>query len=138
MQIQPYMMFEGRCEEAIAFYQKALGARLDMLMRYKESPEPPPPDKVPPGSDDKVMHASLTIGDTVVMASDGFCSGRTQFQGFALSASVPDVASAERAFAALSAGGQVTMPLMQTFWSPRFGMLVDRFGVAWMVNVVQP
>jgi len=135
MQLQPYLFFNGRCEEAIEFYRKALGAKVEMLMRNKESPEPPPPGMLPPGFENKVMHASLRIGDTIVMASDGRCSGQPSFQGFSLSIAVTDAASADRMFAALSEGGSVQMPLTKTFWSPRFGMLTDRFGVAWMVGV---
>jgi PhnB protein len=135
MQIQPYLFFNGRCEEAVEFYCRALGAKVEMLMRYKDSPEPPPPGMVAPGSENKVMHATLHIGDTTVMASDGDCSGRPGFQGFSLSIAVADHAEADRAFNALAEGGQVQMPLTETFWSPRFGMVADRFGVAWMVNV---
>lgn len=135
MQIQPYLFFGGRCEEALAFYKDALGAEVAMLMRYKESPEPPPPDMVAPGSDEKVMHATLQVGDTLVMASDGSCDGRTNFDGFSLSISVDDPADAKRMFEALADGGQVQMPLGETFWSPCFGMVADRFGLGWMVNV---
>jgi len=135
MHVEPYLFFEGRCEEAVEFYRKALGAEVIMLMRYKDSPEPPPPGKLPPGSENKVMHASVRIGDTTVMASDGFAQGRPMFQGFSLSITVPDEARAEQVFAALAEKGQVQMPLAKTFWSPRFGMATDRFGVGWMVNV---
>jgi len=135
MHVEPYLFFEGRCEEAVEFYRKALGAEVIMLMRYKDSPEPPPPGKLPPGSENKVMHASVRIGDTTVMASDGFAQGRPMFQGFSLSITVPDEARAEQVFAALAERGQVQMPLAKTFWSPRFGMATDRFGVGWMVNV---
>jgi PhnB protein len=138
MHIQPYLFFDGRCEEAVDFYRGALGAEVEMLMRYKESPDPPPPGMVPPGSEDKVMHASLRIGDTVVMASDGCNAGQPRFDGFSLSLSVADEAEADRAFAALGDGGQVQMPLGRTFFSPRFGMLTDRFGVGWMVIVPAP
>jgi PhnB protein len=135
MQIQPYLFFNGRCEEALAFYGEKLGAKVEMLMRFKESPEPPQPGMVPPGSEDKVMHASFRIGDTTMMASDGGCSGQTNFQGFSLSLIVPDDAEAERTFAALADGGKVQMPLTRTFFSSRFGMVADRFGVGWMVLV---
>ena len=135
MSIQAYLFFEGRCEEAIAFYKKALGAEVTTLMRYKESPEPPPPGCVPPGSGEKVMHANLRIGDATVMASDGMCSGRPSFQGFSLSISAADAAEAERLFTALADGGNVSMPLGKTFFSPCFGMVTDRFGVSWMVIV---
>ena len=106
-----------------------------MLMRYKDCPDPPPPGMVPPGSANKVMHTSFRIGDTTVMASDGHAQGRPSFQGFSLSISVPDEAQAEKMFTALADGGHVQMPLAQTFWSPRFGMATDRFGVGWMINV---
>jgi PhnB protein len=136
MQIQPYLFFDGRCEEAVEFYRRALGAEVLMLMRFGESPDPPPPGKLPPGSEKKVMHAELRIGESTVMASDGGCANHASFQGFSLSLSPPDAATAERLFAALADGGQVQMPLGKTFWSPCFGMVVDRFGVGWMVNVV--
>lgn len=135
MQVQPYLFFDGCCEEAVEFYKKALGAQVTMLMRYKDSPDPPPPGMVAPGSENKVMHANLRIGDTTVMASDGGCLGQTSFQGFSLSLTVPNDAEAERLFASLADGGQVQMPLSKTFFSPRFGMVADRFGVGWMVNV---
>lgn len=132
MQVQPYLFFDGRCDEAIAFYQSALGAETTMLMRFKDAPSP---EAMPPGSADKVMHAALRIGDVTVLASDGRCQGQPNFQGFALSLNAADAAEAERLFAALSDGGAVQMPLAETFFSPRFGMVADRFGVAWMVYV---
>lgn len=133
MQIQPYLFFDGRCEEAIDFYRKTLGAKVEMLMRYKESPEPQQPGMVPPGSGDKVMHSTLRIGDTTVMASDGHCQGQPSFQGFSLSLSAANAAEAQKLYAALADGGQVQMPLGKTFYSPCFGMLRDRFGVSWMI-----
>ena len=134
--LQSYLFFDGRCEEAIEFYKKALGAEVEMMMRFKDSPEPPQPGTCgAPGSENKIMHASLKIGDTSVMASDGQCNGKPSFQGFSLSLTVPDEAEAERLFKALSDGGQVQMPLTKTFFSPRFGMVADRFGVSWMVLV---
>lgn len=135
MLVQPYLHFDGRCEEAINFYCRALDAQLEMLMRYKESPEPPPPGTVPPGMEEKVIHASFRIGDSVIMASDDCTGTQTAFQGFQLSLTVADVAEAERRFAALADGGRVKMPLAKTFYSPSFGMLADRFGVSWMVIV---
>jgi PhnB protein len=135
MLVQPYLSFNGRCEEAIEFYRKAVGAEPVMMMRFKESPEAPPPGMVPPGSENKIMHASLRIGDSTVMATDGGCQGDASFQGFSLSLTVPSEAEADRVFAALAEGGQVRMPLTKTFFSPRFGMLADRFGVGWMVIV---
>ncbi len=136
MQLEPYLFFEGRCEEAIEFYRRALGAEVAAMIRYGESPEPPPPGMLPPGSENKVMHALLRIGEVSLMASDGGCTGKTGFGGFSLTLSVPDAATAEKLFTALADGGKVTMPLEPTFWSPKFGMLTDRFGVGWMVNVV--
>ena len=133
MQIQPYLFFDGRCEEAIDFYRKALGAKVEMLMRYKESPEPQQPGMVPPNSGDKVMHSALRIGDTTVMASDGHCQGNPSFQGFSLSLSAANETEAKKLHAALADGGQVLMPLSKTFFSPCFGMLKDRFGVSWMI-----
>lgn len=133
--LQPYLHFGGRCDDAIAFYQTALGAKLEMLMRFNESPDPPPPGMVPPGWERKVMHSSLRIGDGVIMASDG-CDATVRFEGFTLSLTVATEAEADRYFAALADGGRVTMPIGRTFWSPRFGMVVDRFGVGWMVNTV--
>ncbi len=134
--VQPYLFFGGRCEEAITFYRTTLGAQVEMLMRFKESPEPPPPGMMPPDWGEKVMHATLSIGGAKIMASDG-CGGSeaTGFAGFSLSLSLPDEAAAQRAFTALAEGGKVEMPLGKTFWSPCFGMLTDRFGVGWMVNV---
>jgi PhnB protein len=134
MAIEPYLFFNGRCEEAVEFYKEALGAEVLMLMRYKESPEPPPPGMVPAGWDNKIMHTCLRVGNANVMASDG-CSERPNFQGFSLSLTVANEAEAQRAFAALADGGQERMPLTKTFWSPCFGMLADRFGVGWMVSV---
>ena len=135
MLVQPYLFFDGRCEEAIEFYKRTLGAEVTMLMRFKESPEPQPPGMIPPGAENKVMHASFRIGETTVMASDGRCLGKPSFQGFSLSLSVPNDAEAERLFAKLGEGGQVQMPLAKTFFSSRFGMVADRFGVSWMVIV---
>ena len=130
-----YLFFDGRCEAAVEFYKKALGAEVLMFMRFKECPEPHPPGMVPPGAENNVMHVSLRIGDTTLMASDGCNTGGPNFQGFSLSLAVANEAEAERKFAALGEGGQVQMPLARTFWSPRFGMVKDRFGVAWMVTV---
>src|SRR5262249_39662497 len=137
MQVHPYLFFDGRCEEALDFYRKALGAEVAMLMRFKDSPEPHQPGMIPPGSENKVMHTSFRIGDTTVMASDGRCQGRPSFQGFSLSVTARNEADAERMFAALGEGGQVQMPMTKTFFSPRFGMVADRFGVSWMVIVQQ-
>jgi len=134
MQIQSYLAFGGRTDEAIAFYKKALGAEVNMLMRFKDHPEPKPP-QMKPEFDDKVMHAQFTIGDTVIMASDGMCEGSSNFQGFSLALSVADKAEAEKRFGALADGGKIGMPLTETFFSPAFGMVADKFGVNWMVMV---
>jgi PhnB protein len=130
MLITPYVHFNGRCDEAIEFYGKALGAKVQFLMRFKECPQP-----VTPGTEEKVMHANLQIGGSTVLMSDGRCDGTTDFKGFALSLTVDSVQEAETFFAALSDGGQVQMPLTATFFSPSFGMVADRFGVCWMVYV---
>src|SRR5262245_53521342 len=134
-QIEPYLFFDGRCEEALQFYQKALGAEVSMLMRYKESPDPA---HVPPWNGEKVMHANLRIGETSVMASDGECKGKPSFQGFALSLALDSETEADKRFNALAEGGQVQMPLGKTFFATRFGMVTDRFGVMWMVIVPSP
>jgi PhnB protein len=136
--LQPYLFFNGRCEEAIEFYKRALGAEVQMLMRFKDSPDPQQSGGCPPGSENKVMHATVRIGNNDIMASDGRCEGKASFEGFSLSLTVSDVADADRLFAALSDGGKVTMPLTKTFFSPKFGMVADRFGVMWMVHVFQP
>jgi PhnB protein len=138
MQTQIYLFFDGCCEEAVKFYQRAVGAQLEMLMRFNEAPDPPPADCLAPGFENKVMHTSFRIGDTQVMASDGSGTEVAGFTGFSLSLAVDSVEQADRYFDALSEGGSVVMPLGQTFWSPRFGMLKDRFGVSWMVNMVAP
>lgn len=135
MPIQPYLNFDGRCEEALEFYSGALGAEVTMLMRMKDSPEAAPPGTVPPGAGDKVMHASFRIGDTTVLASDCHCGGKPNFQGFSLSLTLPNAAEAEKRFAALAEGGRVQMPLGKTFFASRFGVVADRFGVPWMIYV---
>lgn len=133
MMVHGYLFFDGRCAEALDFYRRALGAEVTMLMRNNESPEPPPPGMLPPGSDDKVMHAQFKVGTTELMASDGRCGGKPQFDGFSLALSVPDDATARKRFDALAEGGNVEMPLGPTFWASSFGMVKDRFGVGWMV-----
>lgn len=132
--LQPYLFFGGRCEEAIEFYRKAIGAEVETLMRHRDSPDPHPEGLLQPGFENKVMHATLRIGGAVLMASDG-CDDHSRFDGFRLSLSLPSETDAQRAFAGLSDGGQVMMPLTKTFWSPCFGMVTDRFGVGWMVTV---
>ena len=135
MQVQPYLFFDGRCEEAVEFYRKAIGAEVTTLMRCKDSPEPHQPGMLPPGAENKVMHMSFRVGNTTILASDGRCQGQPSFQGISLSLTVQDDASAKRLFAALGDGGQVQMPLAKTFFSSIFGMVADRFGVSWMVYV---
>ena len=133
--IQPYLNFNGRAEEAIEFYKQAIGIKVEMLMHFKDAPDK---SMMAPGSEGKVMHASFTLGNTTVMVSDGHCDSSKGFEGFNLSLNVPDAAAAEKAFAALSKGGKVEMPLAKTFFSPAFGMLKDKFGLMWMVHVPAP
>ena len=137
MQVQPYLFLDGRCEEALEFYKKTLGAKVEMMMRFKESPDPVPAGMIPPGSENKIMHSAFKIGDTTVMASDGRAQGKPKFEGFSLSITAKNDAEAENLFAALGDGGQVQMPMAKTFFSSRFGMVADRFGVGWMVIVAQ-
>ena len=132
--VETYLFFNGRCEEAIEFYRRTLGAEEIVMSRFKDSPDP---TMCPPGGGDKIMHASFRIGETMLMASDGRCTDKLDFQGFALSIASPSEAEADRLFAALSSGGQVQMPLTRTFFARRFGMVADRFGVSWMV-IVRP
>lgn len=134
--IQPYLFFGGRCEEALEFYKSAIGAEVQMLLHYSDSPDPMPPDTLPPGYESKVMHASFKVGSSVILASDG-CGGEESkgFRAFSLSLALPTEAETERAFNALAEGGAVNMPLGKTFWSSRFGMLQDKFGMGWMVTV---
>ncbi len=132
LSVQPYLFFGGRCDEALEFYRNALGAEIVMLSRFKDAPDQ---GMAQPGMEEKVMHASFRIGETILMASDGSCDGSQKFDGFSLSITVPDDAAADRAFNALAEGGKVEMPLTTTFWAPKFGMLEDRFGVGWMISV---
>lgn len=144
MLVQPYLSLEGRAEEAIQFYVRALGAKVEMMMRFSEAPPMPEPagcampEGAAPPAGDKIMHASLRIGDSVVMLSDGMCQGPAEFKGIALSLTVADQAEADRVFAALAEGGTVQMPLAPAFFSPAFGMVADRFGIGWMVVVAPP
>lgn len=135
MQLQPYVHFNGRCEEAIEFYKKAVGAQVNMLMRFKEMPASCGPSAITPGTENKVMHANLRIGDSVVLVSDGQCTGTTKFDGFSLTLTVSSDAEAEKMFNGLAEGGKVCMPLQKTFFASKFGMVNDRFGVPWMVIV---
>ena len=129
----PYLFFNGRTEEALEFYRKALDAKVQMVMKFKDSPEAPPPGME--ADPNHVMHACIVVGGGAVMASDGCTGGKPEFKGFSLSVNAKDAADADRIFAALGKGGQVQMPLGKTFFSPSFGMVADRFGVAWMVYV---
>jgi PhnB protein len=134
--IQPQIFFEGRCEEAIEFYKRALGAEVQMLMRFKDNPEKGKGGcSPPPGSDEKIMHAQVRIGESVIMMADARCSGQPKFEGFSLSVTMPTVDEVVKTFAKLSEGGQVQMPLDKTFFTEMFGMVVDKFGVFWMVLV---
>jgi PhnB protein len=132
MQVQPYLDFNGRCDEALEFYQKAIGAKVGMLMRFKDAPDK---SMITPGNENKVMHAQFQVGDTTVMASDGRSTGSANFHGIMLSISADSAAAADKLFAGLADGGQVHMPLGKTFFSPRFGMVADKFGVGWMIVV---
>ena len=136
MQIQPYLFFEGRAEEALNFYKKAVGAKDGMIMRYKEMPDPQP-GSIPTGGENKIMHMDFKIGDSTIMGSDGRCGGAAKFEGFSLTYNCKDAAEAEKIFTALGEGGQVRMPLTKTFYSPAFVMLADKFGLGWMVIVPQ-
>lgn len=135
MRVEPYLSFEGRCDEALAFYRKAVSAEVTMLMRFKEAPDQ---SMMSPGSGDKVMHAAVKIGNSVVMASDGMNTGKADFHGIALTITADNDADAKRVFGALSEGGQVNMPLTKTFFASSFGMLADKFGVGWMVITPAP
>ena len=133
VKIEPYLNFAGRCEEAVAFYQTAIGAHMEFMMRFKDSPDPLPPGMVPPGHENRVMHVSLRVGDSILMASDG-CDNEHKFSGFSLSLAYMSAEEAQQVFAALGEGGKVEMPLGKTFWAPLFGMVTDKFGVTWMVS----
>lgn len=132
MQIQPYLFFAGRCDEAIAFYRKTLEAQPETVLRMKDSPAPQPPG-MPPGSENKIMHAALRIAGAQVLMSDGMCEGQPKFDGFGLALTAPDVATAQRWFDGLAESGQVRAPLSKTFFAENFGMVADRFGVLWMI-----
>jgi PhnB protein len=135
MSIQAYIFFDGVCEQALEFYKGAVGAEVQTLLRHKDAPVPPAPGMVAAGCENKIMHASFKVGDTLINASDGRCGGHPEFKGFSLSLNTSGPTEAERAFAALAAGGTVDMPLGKTFWSPLFGMLTDKFGIHWMISI---
>ena len=132
MKFNPYIFFGGACEEALDFYRRAVGAEVTSLMRFKEAPDP---SMVAPGNADKIMHGSVRVGGHELFVSDGRCEGTGHFEGFALSLMAESVDEAERLFGALADGGKVQMPLAKTFFSPKFGMVADKFGVGWMVLV---
>jgi PhnB protein len=136
--VEVYLFFNGNCEAALEFYREALGAKVEFTMRYNESPEPAPPGRIPPGFENKIMHCHFRIGETSLMASDGCENGGAKYEGFSLTLGVATEAEAKKAFNALAEGGKVEMPLTKTFWSPLFGMVQDKFGIGWMVNVVSP
>ncbi len=138
MNVQPYLMFEGRCEEAIEFYKKTLDAKVETMMRFRESPSPPPPGSLPPGSEEKILHSALKIGSSQIMATDGHCAGHPDFQGFSLTLETASETEADRLFNGLAQDGKITMPLSKTFFSPRFGMVTDKFGVGWIVMAARP
>jgi PhnB protein len=133
--VQPYLFFNGKCEEAVGFYKQAIGAQVLMQMRFKESPEPPAPGRLPEGYENKIMHCTMQVGASVVMASDGNSAEPANFDGFSLSLTVPTEADAHKAYTALLQGGKVLMPIGKTFWSACFGSVQDKFGVSWMVSV---
>lgn len=132
MNIQPYLFFDGRCEEAIEFYKKAVGAKVEALMRWKDNPDQ---SMTKPDNADKVMHSAFKVGDATLLASDGEGKGKPDFKGFSLTLYAKDEAEADKLFTALGDGGKVTMPMSKTFFSPKFGMLSDKFGLGWMVIV---
>lgn len=132
MQVQPYLCFDGHCKEAIEFYRRVLNIEVTMLMHFKESPDL---SMVAPGTENKIMHMEFRLGDLTICASDGRCQGKEQFSGFSLTLNVKTTDEADRIFAALSEGGEVQMPLCETFYASRFGMVADRFGVPWMIIV---
>jgi PhnB protein len=138
MQVQTYLFFEGRCEEALNFYREALGAEIGPVMRFRDNPDDPEQTMFPPGAADMVMHASMKIGETTVFASDGRCGGSPSFRGMSLTLVLPQVEAAERLYRALAASGHVGMPLRQTFFSPAFGMVTDQFGVGWLIYAANP
>lgn len=133
--VQPYVSFNGNCEEAVEFYRAAIGAEVSMMLRYKECPEPPAPGMLPAGFEEKIMHASLRVGESVLMASDSPCHGESGFAGFSLALNASSEPEASAMFAALADGGEILMPLGKTFWAPCFGMVKDRFGIRWMVSL---
>jgi PhnB protein len=134
-EVNAYLLFNGECEAAFKFYEKCLGGKIETAMTHGDSPMS---EKVPPEWRKKIMHARMTVGNTVLMGSDAPPDRYEEPKGFSLSVGTKDPAEAERMFNELAAGGKVQMPLQQTFWAAKFGMLVDRFGIPWMINCEQP
>lgn len=128
--VQPYIFFDGKCEEALEFYKDAIGAKVDMMMRFKEAPDQ---SQMQPNTGEKVMHAAFHVGTTQVLASDGHCAGKPSFQGFGLALNAKNDAEAEKLFTAVGKGGQVLQPLTKTFFASKCGMVTDKFGIMWMV-----
>ena len=130
MKVQPYVFFDGKCDEALQFYQRALGAKVNALMRFSEAPDQ---SQIKPESKNKVMHSAFQIGETEILASDGYCLGAPAFQGFALTINAANSAEALKLFTGIAEGGKIQMPLEKTFFAASFGIAVDKFGVSWMV-----
>ena len=135
MQLNPYLMFDGQCEAAFRFYEQALGGTIVAIMTFGESPVA---EQTPAELRGQIMHARLIVGDTVLMGSDAPGERYEKMKGFSVALGVDEPAEAERVFNALAAGGTVTMPIQETFWARRFGMLIDRFGTPWMINCEKP
>ena len=132
MHVLPYLFFNGRCEEALAFYSKTIGAKAEGMMRFSQNPDQ---STTTPANKDKVMHAQFKLGDSMIFVSDGMATGKTNFDGFSLAIAADSEADAKQMFGALGEGGAVTVPLSETFFAKSFGMLKDRFGVSWMLIV---
>ncbi len=135
MELSPYLMFDGRCEAAFRFYEQCLGAKVIMMMTYDEAPAGA---DIAPNTSKKVMHARLAVGDRVLMGSDAPADRFRPMQGFSITLSIAEPAEAERVFDALAKNGKINMPMAETFWAKRFGMVVDQFGTPWMVNCEKP
>jgi PhnB protein len=135
MQLNPYLMFKGNCEAAFKFYEKVFGGKIEAMMPHEGSPMA---EHVPPEWRNKIMHARLIVGNEVLMGSDAPPDCSEEMKGFSVSLGIDTPAEAERVFHALAENGTVRMPIQETFWAVRFGMLVDQFGTPWMINCEQP
>ncbi len=135
MRLNPYLNFDGKCAEAFAFYARCLGGQNLAIQTFRESPMA---EHVGPEDQDRVVHARMNVGDTVLMGSDSPSNRSSEAKGFAVSLSVDSAEEAERVFHALAEGGEIHMPIGETFWAVRFGMLLDQFGIPWMVNYERP